>query len=166
MGKILGSWSGMRKYLEEEMLAPSLQGRIRYACLTYPNMDNCKLFEIYIDSLQVKQFSWETVYAYINKNEYQGDKEKYGNIDRFGVFWKIPITERTEYAEEEFCNALKEYRSRNIQESICSENPIIRMFAVLDRRLGKRTLMKLKDEVTNQPIWLQQFYNLRIEAEL
>ena len=27
MGKILGSWSGMRKYLEQDMLANSLQGR-------------------------------------------------------------------------------------------------------------------------------------------
>lgn len=29
MGKILGSWSGMRKYLEQEMLADSLHGRVR-----------------------------------------------------------------------------------------------------------------------------------------
>ena len=32
MGKALGSWSGMRKYLEQEMLADSLLGRIRYGC--------------------------------------------------------------------------------------------------------------------------------------
>lgn len=166
MGKVLGSWSGMRKYLEKEMLAPSLQGRIRYACLTYPNMDNFKLFEVYIDSTQVKQFSWETAQAYINKNKFEGNKEKYGKIDTFGGFKNIPLTERTEYSEDEFCEALKVYRSQSIQESLCSENPIVRMFAVLDRRLGKRTLMKLKDEVTNQPLWLQQFYNLRIDAEL
>ena len=39
MGKALGSWSGMRKYLEQEMLADSLHGRIRYGCTSYVGMD-------------------------------------------------------------------------------------------------------------------------------
>ena len=30
MSKVLGSWSGMRRYLEQEMLAECLHGRIRY----------------------------------------------------------------------------------------------------------------------------------------
>ena len=46
MGKILGSWSGMRKYLEQDMLANSLQGRIRYGCTTYVGMDGCHIFEV------------------------------------------------------------------------------------------------------------------------
>lgn len=29
MAKVLGSWSGMRKYLEQEMLAESLAGRVK-----------------------------------------------------------------------------------------------------------------------------------------
>ena len=39
------------------------------------------------------------------------------------------------------------------------------MFAILDRRVGKRTLEKLKDTLDEQPEWLKQFYILRIEAE-
>ena len=35
MGKILGSWSGVRKYLEQDMLAPALRGRLRYGCTAY-----------------------------------------------------------------------------------------------------------------------------------
>ncbi|MBE6737533.1 MAG: hypothetical protein E7566_02610 [Ruminococcaceae bacterium] len=162
MGKALSSWSGMRKYLEQEMLAPSLHGRIRYACKSY----HFNLFEVYIDSKLVKQFSWETAQTYINKNSFHIDKNLYGEIDQWGGFWKIPITERTEYAEEEFCDALKEYRSQDIHDSINSQNPIIRMFAILDRRIGKRTLLKLKEDISNQPLWLQEFYRLRIESEL
>ncbi|WP_442861330.1 hypothetical protein [Butyrivibrio sp. XB500-5] len=41
MGKILKSWSGMRKYLENEMLADSLRGRVRYNCTAYVGMDVC-----------------------------------------------------------------------------------------------------------------------------
>lgn len=38
MSKILGSWSATRKYLEKEMLAESLSGRVRYNCTAYPGM--------------------------------------------------------------------------------------------------------------------------------
>lgn len=43
MSKVLGSWSGMRKYLEKEMLAKSVQGRIRYNCTRYIGMDGVYL---------------------------------------------------------------------------------------------------------------------------
>ena len=60
MGKALGSWSGMRKYLEQEMLAESLKDRIRYGCTAYVGMDGCRIFELVIDNEQIKRFSWET----------------------------------------------------------------------------------------------------------
>jgi hypothetical protein len=75
MSKILGSWSGMRKYLEEEMLAESLQGRVRYGCTAYVGMDGCRIFEICIDGKQIKRFSWETVNSYFIDNGYN-DKYK------------------------------------------------------------------------------------------
>ena len=55
--------------------------------------------------------------------------------------------------------------NKDIQESINSTNPLIRMFAVLDRRIGKRTLAKISDTINEQPEWLRQFYNLRFEAD-
>lgn len=39
------------------------------------------------------------------------------------------------------------------------------MFAVLDRRVGKRSLEKLKETMEEQNEWLQQFYRLRLNAE-
>ena len=70
MGKILGSWSGMRKHLEQDMLANSLQGRIRYGCTAYVGMDGCHIFDVCIDSEQIKRFSWETVNTYFIDSGY------------------------------------------------------------------------------------------------
>ena len=169
MGKILGSWSGMRKYLEQEMLAQSLSKRVRYGCTSYVGMDGCHIFELCIDGKQTKRFSWETVNSYFIDNGYTSNKNPNGSGEYWAEFWslleKYSITDRTEYTDEEFCKALEEYRNQDIQISLCSDNPIIRMFAVLDRRVGKRTLTKLKDEIDNQPQWLQQIYLLRIHAE-
>jgi len=164
-----GSWSGMRKYLEKEMLADTLKGRIRYGCTTYVGMDGCKVFEVCVDDKQVKLFSWETVNSYFIENGYKTIEKPYGAIEYWDEFWSLlnqyPINERTEYKDSEFSDALGEYRNQDIKCSIQSDNPIVRMFAILDRRVGKRTLEKLKDTLDEQPECLKQFYALRFEAE-
>ena len=166
MGKIFGSWSGMRKYLEQEMLAESLKGRIRYGCTSYVGMDGCHIFEICIDGKPFKRFSWETVNIYLIDHGYK-DNPSGGITGYWAKFWELideyPVTDRTEYTDGEFCEALEKYRSQDIQVSIHSDHPLVRMFAVLDRRVGKRTLTKMKDEPQHQ--WLQQIYDLRFRAE-
>ncbi len=170
MSKVLGSWSGMRKYLEQEMLAETLRGIVRYNCTTYVGMDGCKIFEVFIDNSLVKQFSWETVNTYfINNGLAEKDETKNGIIGYWEGFWetlnRYPIESRTEYTDNEFCDALEVYRNQPIEKSLYSDNPIVRMFAVLDRRVGKRTLADLKENLQNQPEWLQLFYKLRIDAK-
>lgn len=163
MGKILGSWSGMRKYLEEEMIAQSIRGRVRYGCTRYVGMDNCHIFDVSIDGIQVKRFSWETVNSYFIEQGLSFDTSPFGVHEYWVGFWetleKYPMSMRTEYTDEEFCTALEKYRNSDIRESIISLDPIVRMFAVLDRRIGKRTIEALN--VSEQPEWLQPFYELR-----
>lgn len=169
MGNALGSWSSMRKYLEQEMLAECLKGRIRYGCTTYKGMDGCKVFEISVDGKQVKRFSWETVNTYFINNGYKQNSNPHGRTEYWEEFRtlleKIPLNERTEYTDSEFCDALNEYRNQDIMKSIYSKNALVRMFAVLDRRVGKRTLLNLKEIIEDEPEWLQLFYQMRIEAE-
>ena len=164
MKKALGSWSGMRKYLEDEMLTPTLRGRVRYNCTRYVGMDNCHVFEVYLDGTLAKRFSWETVNDWLIEN---GRKEKgYGLQDYWsGFFAAVPPESRTAYTDEEFCEALEIYRNQPIADSICAANPIVRMFALLDRRIGKRRLFTMQDALYKDPAWLARFYALRIEAE-
>ena len=76
-----------------------------------------------------------------------------------GGFLQRDSVEHKEYAEA--CST----ENQEIKESLYSENPIVRMFAVLDRRVGKRTLTKVKETIEEQPLWLKQFYQLRLAAE-
>lgn len=164
MGKINGSWSGMRKYLETEMLTDYLKGRIRYNCTTYVGMDGFKVFEIFVDGKMIKRFSLETVNSYFIKNNYK----KESNSEYWDEFWNlmdsVPIENRTEYTDEEFCEALKNYRNNDIQDSIRSKNPIEVMFAILDRRIGKKTLKDIESNSNNYPEWLNYFYELRLKS--
>lgn len=172
MGKILASWSGMRKYLEQEMLADCLKGRVRYNCTSYVGMDGCKIFSVCIDGKPVKQFSWETVNTYFISNGLSAVCTRgcpVGTAEYWAGFWetlgRLPLNERTEYTDGEFCQALEQYRNQSIQESLASEDPIVKMFAILDRRVGKRTLKKLGDPEDIRLEWLREFYQLRFAAE-
>ncbi len=169
MGKILGSWSNMRKYLEKEMLAESLHNRVRYNCTSYVGMDGCRIFEVYIDNKLVKQFSWETVNTYFIKNNYKKNDKPMDSADYWKDFWLImdtvPLQSRDEYTDNEFCDALENYRNQSIQESMNSDNPLVRMFTILDKRIGKRTLKNVKESLEKETEWLQYFYQLRLDSE-
>lgn len=165
MGKILGSWSGMRKYLEHEMISDLFQGRVRYNCTTFVGMDGCRVFEVFIDNKSIKRFSLETVNTYFIKMGYIVKPPKMNMSEYWEGYWnlldKYPMSVRTEYTDDEFCDALKEYRNTDIQKSIHSQNSIVKMFALFDKRVGKRTLKKIEEEMKNEPEWLQNIYCLR-----
>ena len=155
----------MRKYLEQDMLAEALKGRVRYGCTRFVGMDGCHIFEICVDGKQVKRFSWETVNSY-----FIAQKDKPGSIQNYWAgFWKLmeqyPLEARTEYTDDEFCRALTVYRNQDIQASLASSDPIVNMLALLDRRTGKRSLEKFAEELNRRPPWLRFFYELRIQAE-
>ena len=166
MGKILGSWSGMRKYLEQEMLCDRLRGRVRYGCTRYTGMDNCHIFDINVDGKQMKRFSLETVNSYFISQGLHAESAVTGTAGYWNGFWEnmdtFPMSVRSEYTDTEFCGALKKYRELDITESIASSDPIVRMFAVLDRRTGKRSLERIKSSIDEYSDWLCPFLELRL----
>jgi len=166
MGKIMGSWSGMRQYLEGEMLAESLKGRVRWNCAKFVGMDGAAAFEVYVDDALAKRFSMETVACAACGPKKPGERRD------MKVFWEgywaqkaLPMEQRCEFDDEDFALALAEYRCLDAHEAIASDDPVVRMFAVLDRRIGKRTLECLAGTLEEQPAWLRPFYCLRMNAE-
>lgn len=169
MAKILGSRSGMRKFLEKEMLAPSLRGLVFYRATTYAGMDGDCIFEVFIGEKIKKQFSFETVNSYFIEKGISKNKDPFGAKDYWEDFWenmeRYPLEKRSEYTDQEFSQALSIYRNQNIGESLTSINPIVRMFAILDRRVGKRNLKDLALSLESQPDWLREVYKFRIYKE-
>ena len=51
------------------------------------------------------------------------------------------------------------------RECLDSGNYILKLLAVLDRRIGKRTVKKLADNISNEPEWFRKFIFLRAEGE-
>ena len=136
MGKYEGSWSGMRRYLEHDMLAPCLYGRVRYGCTAYVGMDGSRIFEICIDGRPVKHFSLETVNTWFLDNGYRPGPRPVGLGEYWDGLWmlldEVPRSRRTAYTDDEFCDALAAYRTQDIAASLHSEDPLVRMLAILD----------------------------------
>ena len=153
-----GSWKGMKKYLEQDMLCDALKGRVVYDFTWNPRYGaySC-VFAVSLDGVPIKKFGM--AYAWKRLSE-QGFQLQYVDDVR-----RILMADRKEYTDEEFSNALRDYRNQSIDLSIASDNPIIRMFTIVDRRIGKRTLESLKDEIPNQLEWLKPLYVERMKAE-
>lgn len=173
------SWSKTRKILEEEMLCDSLKGRVQYFLTHYHGApDNYGRFCIRVDGKECvhanpynERYSFEEetrikVEQHIPKREWTGRRFLYDEENKIveeQVAAKMIHDNKMEIYH--VLRAIEEYLRSDIQVSLASSNEMVRLLAVLDRRVGKRTLMRLKDEVDNQPEWLRKFYLLRLEAE-
>ncbi len=173
------SWSGIRKILEQDLLCQSLQGRVQYFMTHYHGApDNYGRFCVRVDG---KEVFWANPYNESAFYEYADELQKEKNIPRRE--WngkKFLYDEENNQIEDaaaaqmmqegimdiwQITDAIQQYRQMDVQTALSSENEAVRMFAILDRRLGKRTLQKQAKVIKEQPEWLQFFYKLRLQAE-
>lgn len=168
----LGYWSGMKKYLERDMLAETLKGRVKYYCSSYRGMDDLKMYEVFFDKKLLKRFSLCMVQTYFHREGLIGKPgDKYdSNREYWNSFWKTlndtPIANRTEYIDVEFEDALESYLNSDIASSLSSADPIRKMFALFDRRTSKKKVADFIKAPGGSPAWLVNVAGLRSAAEM
>jgi hypothetical protein len=64
-----------------------------------------------------------------------------------------------------FYNAFSEFDNQSIEKSLESDDLIVRIFALLDKRVGKRRLLKLKESTSDKEEIFRTFLNIRLTAE-
>ena len=76
--------------------------------------------------------------------------------------------ENCTYNDADFLNAVLKFRNLSIQDDLDSTDYIIKILAILDERVGKRTLKKIADSggYKQYPAWARQFYELRLSSTL
>lgn len=144
-------WSAIRHKLENEYLAESLRGHIRYFATTYrESHDQEGRAAIYYDGQEV-----------IAGGYYHRDFciEWYPEIETDEVIRMGAFDQRSFYA------AFHDFDNQSIEENLKSSNLLIRIFALLDRRVGKRRLLAMKEQMPQEPETVQTFYRIRMEAE-
>ena len=161
-------WSKMRQKLEQEYLADSLRGRLTYFITNYHKMhdgDEGRV-AVRLDGAEVLKSNYfermERLWAHLYRDasvlNITDDAERWKAAGQKmlhdGAFFQIDVY-----------RAFQEYDNHPVSESLVSENALVRMFALLDRRTGKRTLERIRERMRQEPQWMQMIYLIRLEAE-
>lgn len=137
--------------MEQEYLAECLKGRIQYYVTRYrESHDNEGRAAIRLDGKEILKGSYFNMWHRWHNEHYVLDD---CNIN-LGTF-----------DERDFYDVFQEFDNQSIEKSLESEDLLVRIFAVLDHRVGKRRLLKIKENIENEPINFQIFYAIRMEAE-
>ena len=160
------SWSGLNKWLNE-CLCEELKGRITYFLTRYHKVhDSYGRAAILLDGKELVCFSWIEQYRQEQQvaEKYNEDRSK----DWFALYeeMKTGWAETCTLCEWDFLSAVLEFRNMSIQDALNSEDYIVKILAILDKRVGKRTLQKIKaeEEYKKYPEWVGQFYELRLKG--
>lgn len=158
------TWSKIKSKLENEYLADSLKGRIHYFATSYNKYpDHEGRAAIFLDGKQIVSGSYCEQWSkaqLLPRDETLETRLRY----------EFPYMDNTavkygQFDQRCFYSAFYEFDNQSIEKSLYSENMLIRIFAILDRRIGKRRLRNLKETILSEPDIFQLFYNIRIEAE-
>ena len=124
---------------------PPLRGRVQYFMTRYHDAhDDEGRLCIRVDGKE-----------YLNSHVWNGHSRDFQEMTKKGCFCYCEVL----LAMDTYIGEL------TVDEALSSEDPLIRLFAVLDRRVGKRRMPQLAAAMENEPDWLQFFYRLRLEAE-
>lgn len=144
-------WSKLKTRIND-LICPDLKSRIDFHLTSYrASHDGADKVWITIDRKRV--FSCKH-YPY----EWAVNKAYYDGLD--GAQLKEVLREKEIHGPKDFGNAMRAYLDMPIEKAIESEDPLIRAFAIVDRRLGKRTLEKLEIGDTEHTL-VKAFYELR-----
>lgn len=158
------SWSGLKKQLSET-LCDTLINRVTYFLTRYHDVHNSYgRAAILLDGKEMVCFSWIEMYYQERDitplyNEMPGSPYE-AFVKKMKPKWDANCT----YCEMDFLEAVLQFRNMPIQEALESENYIIKVLAIMDRRVGKRTRSRILEEAAYNefPAWVRQFYDLRL----
>ncbi|EHO49657.1 hypothetical protein HMPREF9099_02844 [Lachnospiraceae bacterium oral taxon 082 str. F0431] len=160
----MSTWSGIRKRMESEYLAESLKGDISYFATSYSRSpDHEGRAAIRYDGKEIIKgcyyHNWTKAESFPKDEKYERRmREEFAYIDDTAI--KLGV-----FDQRCFYRAFDEFDNQSIEKSLYSENMLVRIFAVLDRRVGKRKLISMKESIENEPDSIKEFFAIRMNAE-
>ncbi len=156
------SWSNLKKQMND-LLCDSLKKSISYFYTSYHEVHNAYgRAAIIYNKKELAAFSWAEMYEQdrdISRLRQEDDTKSYNEL--LQEKWMPECT----LCEANFIDSVTVFLKTDIAVSLQSDNYLLRIFAYMDRRVGKRTLVKIRDDVEKLPEWVKQFYQIRCEAE-
>jgi len=145
-------WSKLKTRVKDR-ICPELRDRVDFHLTSYRRShDDADKVWITIDGeplLKMKHYTHQ-------RAEYEGY-----SCGLSGAAIRSLLSELEIFHPKDFGDAMRSYLDLPISEALASTNPLIKAFAIIDRRVGKRTLMKVEISDTDSPL-IRTFYSLRL----
>lgn len=160
----LTRWSTVRNKLENEYLAESLRGHIQYYATSYSKSpDHEGRSAIRLDGKEIIKGcywnNWTKAHLFPKDDTYEKRIEiEMAYMDDTAI--KLGIFDQCSFYE-----AFRVFDNQSIEESLKCENLLVRIFAILDRRVGKRKIIAMRETIANEPETFREFYSIRAGAE-
>lgn len=160
------SWGTQKKWLEGN-LCQELSGRVTFFLTRYHKVhDAYGRAAIRVDGAERAIFSWiemchqETGLNELWRREGKPPYDMEGLRETLKPEWDGNCT----WCELDFLSAALKFRSMPIQDALASDDYIIKVLAIMDRRVGTRTLQRIAEDgaYLQYPDWVKQFYLLRL----
>ena len=152
------SWGNLKKQLTS-LLCYSLKDKVSYFYTNYHKVHNVYgRATINYNKEELVEFAW--VDRYVQESEEYGEFENLPK-EELEAKWMS----EGKLSDYDFIQSAISYLNMDISDALNSDNYLHRVFAYMDRRIGKRTLLKIKEEIKDLPKWVQQFYELRCDVD-
>ncbi|MHC0039326.1 SF0329 family protein [Pseudoneobacillus sp. C159] len=186
------TWSKLKQNLES-FLCPALYGRVEYRATSYRYLpDKAGLCYIAVDKKNVLNMSDVTIIRwYQTEQEIKNDtdiqipisneemeavrKETKGIVpeDRLQViargrklseYAKKLISAQSSLSKSNFIVVANKFLSTSIEESIESDDILLNILALVDRRVGKKRILNMTEKMKLKHPIVQYFYELRLST--
>ena len=160
----MARWSGMKAKLEKDYLAESLRGHIQYFVTNYSKCpDHEGRAAILLDGKEIISGGYFNNWA--KASEFPHD-EKYDQRMKIEMaFMDDTAIQLGIFDHRSFYEAFEIFDNQSIDASLESDNMLVRIMAILDRRVGKRRLKKIYETIEDQEQSFREFFAIRVAAE-
>lgn len=155
-------WSKLKSHLFD-FVDPELRKRIDFHLIKYRKLgDSTNEFLVYVDGVKIfsASYSRHNIATYVvtrwtGWQAYDDGKEPY--------FLEETLNKREIHAPVDITSSIRTYFDLDPQISLHSSDPILRALAMIDKRIGRRTLEALEISAHEHSlIWA--LYRLRMES--
>lgn len=155
----MSNWQGMKHKLEQEYLAAALKGRVEYFVTRYRNLhDHEGRAAIIVDGQEVIKGNFCNIIKHENLLPKKMFQEEWNLLNETTVDLGM-------FDQRSFYLSFEIFDNQSIEKSLESSNLLVRIFAILDRRTGKRRLIDMADKIGEEKPIFKFFYLLRVQAE-
>ena len=157
------SWAALNKQLTA-LLCEEWRDRISYFLTFYHRVHNVYgRVAIRLDGRELVCFSWTSILR--QDSDLHQLWEETGRWDHTDPALREAWNRDAVYCEMDFLDAATAFLNLPIEAALESDDYIIHILAILDRRTGRRTLERIRQQgYQDLPPWVKQFYDLRLSV--